>query len=366
MPAVHQFLPTFARRDAIGAHALHVQRLLRGMGLESDIYAAGIQRSAGRQARPYRSFGRRRHDPQTFLLYQLSIGSPVATFLRSRPEPKLVNYHNITDASLFAPWEPHVAGECARGRRELVALAPEVELGIAVSAFNEGELREAGYAATAVAPVLVDLRAAAAEPPDPAVQARLEGDKAAGGSDWVFVGRIAPNKCQHDLVRALAVYRRLYDPRARLRLVGATGSHAYATAVERYAAALGLGGAVDLTGSVTPAALRAYYRSADVFVCLSEHEGFCVPVVEAMEGGVPVVAYASTALPETVGGAGLVLPSKDPVAVAAAVHRVLDDGALRAAMVEAGRRRAEGFSLASSERRFVEVMGKFLADRGMV
>ncbi len=363
MSAIHQFLPTFASRDAIGNHALHVRRVLRGMGLESEIYAEGIPRAGRREAHPYRSFGRKPAPGRTWLLYQLSTGSAVADFVRARPEPKLVNYHNITTASLFAPWEPHVAVECREGRRQLREMAGEVELGVAVSSFNEAELREAGYRDTAVAPVLVDLDGADVDA-DHEVLSRVERGKRAGGSDWLFVSRVAPHKCQHDVVRALAAYRRLYDPEARLHLVGAAGSGAYVSMLERYIAALGLGGAVTLTGSVSAAALKSYYRSADVFVCLSEHEGFCVPVIEAMRLSVPVVAFASTALPETVAGAGVLLEAKDPVTVAAAVARVLTDDPLRAQLVAAGVRRSADFSLDRSTRRFTEVIARFLADQG--
>ena len=366
MTAVHQFLPTFAPRDAIGTHALHVQRILRGMGLESDIYAEGIVRGTGRQARPYRSFGRRRaRTPAgpTWLLYRLSTGSAVGAFVQSRPEPKLVNYHNVTTASLFAPWEPHVAVECAEGRRQLRELAPAVELGLAVSSFNERELLDAGYRHTAVAPVLVDLEGGVEEP-DPQVSQRLERAKRAGGRDWLFVGRVAPHKCQHDVVRAFAVYREIYDPHARLHIVGGAGSHAYVTTLERYVAALGLADAVHLTGSVPAPALRSHFRAADVFVCLSEHEGFCVPIVEAMRLDVPVVAFAATAVPETVAGAGLLVEDKDPLTVAAAVHRVVEDAGLRRRLVAAGRQRAADFTLERSTRRFTELMEKFLAEQG--
>jgi glycosyltransferase involved in cell wall biosynthesis len=364
--AVHQFLPTFAPRDAIGTHALHVQRILRDMGLESEIYAEGIVRGTGRSARPYRSYGRRQAPPgRTWLLYQLSTGSAVAEFVQARPEPKLVNYHNVTTASLFAPWEPHVAVECAEGRRQLVELAPQVELGIAVSSYNESELRAAGYERTAVSPVLVDLDTTGAGA-DRDELGRLERAGEGGGADWLFVGRVAPHKCQHDVVRAFAVYRRLYDPKARLHLVGGAGSHAYVTMLERYVAALGLAGSVHLAGSVPGGALQAHFLAADVFVCLSEHEGFCVPVIEAMGFGVPVVAYGSTAVPETVAGAGVVVDDKSPLAVAAAVHRVLSDDGLRRTLSEAGRRRAADFTLDRSARRFREVMEKFLAGQGAV
>jgi len=362
--AIHQFVPTFAPRDAIGTHTLHVQRILRGMGLESEIYAEGIVSRRDRRARPYRTYARARAtSDRRWLLYQLSTGSAVAEFVQARPEPKLVNYHNVTTAELFAPWEPHVAVECREGRRQLRELAPSVELGVAVSSFNETELKGAGYRRTAVAPVLVDLDAADVEP-DPATVARLARAGDGGGADWLFVGRVAPHKCQHDVVRAFAAYRRLYDPAARLHLVGGAGSHAYVTMLQRYVAALGLGDAVELAGSVPSPVLVAHFRAADVFVCLSEHEGFCVPVIEAMRLAVPVVAYAAAAVPETVAGAGVLLDAKDPVTVAAAVHRVLGDAGLRRALLEAGKRRAADFSLDRSARRFTEVIGKFLADQG--
>ena len=365
MTAIHQFIPTFAPRDAIGTHTLHVQRILRGMGVASEIFAEGIVSGSRRgAAHPYRRYARRRSTGErTWLLYQLSTGSAVAEFVQSRPEPKLVNYHNVTTAELFAPWEPHVAVECREGRRQLLELAPAVDLGIAVSGYNERELKAAGYRRTAVAPVLVDLDAGGVEP-DAATAARLRRARDGGGADWLFVGRVAPHKCQHDVVRAFAAYRRLYDPAARLHLVGGAGSHAYVTMLDRYVGALGLGGAVSMPGSVPAEVLLAHFGAADVFVCLSEHEGFCVPVIEAMRLEVAVVAYAAAAVPETVAGAGVLLDDKDPVTVAAAVHRVVADGALRRRLVAAGARRAADFALDRSARRFSEVIGKFLADQG--
>lgn len=369
MVAIHQFIPTFAPRDAIGTHARHAQHILRDMGLASEIYAGGYRGTRPGQVRPYRSFSRRARSgaraaaERTWLLYQLSTGSPLFDFLMSRPERKLVNYHNITDASLYRAWEPVVAVELAEGRRQLGELAGRVDMGIAVSEFNRADLEVAGYAHTTVAPVLVDLEAARADP-DPATTAALERAKSGGGVDWLFVGRVAPHKCQHDVVRAFATYRALYDGRARLHLVGGTGSHAYLVALERYVAALGLAGAVTIAGSVRQPVLAALYRSADVFVCLSEHEGFCVPIVEAMREGLPVVALGAAAVPETVAGAAVLLGAKDPLTVAAAVHLVTSDGALRRRLVDAGVERASQFTLERASRRFRTVIEEFLREEG--
>lgn len=351
MTAVHQLVPSFAPRNAIGNHTLQVQRVLREVGLESEIYVADAWREIAHLTKHYRDLPAR---PGTWLLYQSSTGSPMADWLVQRPERKLVNYHNITPAELFAPWEPHVAVELTAGRRQLAALAARTELAVADSAYNEAELRAVGYRNTTVVPILLDTRAFEREV-DQATLDRLRSD-AAGGTSWLFVGRLSPNKAQHDLIKALAVHRRVYDPKARLRLVGGPSSHAYLTALHQLAEAAGVAGAVDFAGDVSDAELAAHYRAADVFVCTSDHEGFCIPLLEAMHHDVPVVAYASSAVPETLGAGGLCLPDKSPTRVAAAVNRVTTDAELRATLTQAGRRRLADFDLEASRRKLADAV----------
>ena len=149
-----------------------------------------------------------------------------------------------------------------------------------------------------------------------------------------------PSKAQHELVKVLWTYRRLYDPQARLHLLGGTSSYAYSKSLRDFAEDLGLAGAVRLAGEISDAALSAYFGAADVFVSLSRHEGFGVPLVEAMSAGVPIVTRDAGAVPETVDGAALVLESPEPSCVAAAVWRVCTDERLRHALVERGYRRA--------------------------
>jgi len=160
---------------------------------------------------------------------------------------------------------------------------------------------------------------------------------------------MAPHKAQHDIVKAFAAYRRGYDAAARLTLVGGASSSAYQRTLEGSVEALGLGGAVRMRGSIPQGELAAHYATADVFVCLSDHEGFCVPLLEAMASGLPIVAYAATAVPEMLGGTGLLLPRKDPATVAAACHRVAIDTPLRERLSAAGRARLTRFSRARSE-----------------
>jgi len=195
-----------------------------------------------------------------------------------------------------------------------------------------------------VVPPLFDLARAAVRA-DPGVLAARARERAGGGADWLFVGRLSPHKAQHDLIKALACYRRCYDPQARLHLVGTSLGTDYPRALERFAQRLGLADALRMPGMVSDEELAAYYRSADVFVCASDHEGFCVPLVEAMHFGVPVVAYGASAVGETVADGGLVLADKAPMTLAAAVHRVVADPDLHSRLAQSGRRRAQDFSL---------------------
>jgi glycosyltransferase involved in cell wall biosynthesis len=342
--ALHQFLPALDPGDAVSSHTLAMQRELRALGLESEVYSHTTHPSLAGATRPYESYAPRGARGEERLLYHLAIGSVVADFLLARPEPLLIDYHNLTPGEFFAGWAPDAVYGQSWGRQQLADLAARTELGLADSEFNRGELVEAGYRDTAVVPILLDTADFDREVDEEALD-RLLAAKAGGGADWLFVGRVVPNKAQHDVVKAFAAYRRAFDPAARLHLVGGTSVPSYAEAVAKYVAALGLTDAVELAGPVTSGVLAAQYRVADAFVCLSEHEGFCVPLLEAMHHEVPIVAYGSSAVPETLRAGGLVLDEKAPVTVAAAVHRVVSDPLLRRALVASGQARLGELSL---------------------
>jgi L-malate glycosyltransferase len=358
---VDQVIPSLASRDAIGVHTLNLRDGLRAVGIDSEVYYGSFTADVEREGRPVTELGRAGRD--RWLLYQASIGSPVYDILSARPEPKLVNYHNITPAALLRDWEPNVAYEAALGRTQLARLAAQSRLAVADSSFNESELHVLGYEGTAVVPLLIDMHSKSDEP-DPDLTAWLAARRSSeGGADLLYVGKISPHKAPHDLVKMLEVLRRLYDPAARLHLVGSPLGETYEPALRAFIAQLDLGDAVFLPGSVSGAELEAYFRAADVFVSASDHEGFCVPLAEAMGHGVPIVAYGVTAVPETVAGAGLVLPDKAPVAFAAAVGRVLGDEHLQSTLAAAGRARAAQFDLGASTRRFVSLVQEAVGAR---
>jgi glycosyltransferase involved in cell wall biosynthesis len=352
---VQHFVPTW-EPGAVGAHVVAMREALRAAGSEGDVYAEVVRGEMPIAARPIAEYARDAR-PGDVLCYQHAIGSTVADFVVARAEPLVVDYHNVTPSEFFEPWDRALADALEWGRRQLRPLARRSRLGLADSAYNEAELRAAGFAATAVVPVFFGARDAATV--DRTRTDELRATKR--GADWVFVGRLAPNKCQHDLVKVFALYRRFFDRGARLWLVGASASDRYGRAVERFVARAGLAGAVTLTGAVPDAALHAYYDAADVYVSRSRHEGFGVPLLEAMAHGVPVVALATTAVPETTGDAALLLdPDLPAIDVAATVARVQTDTALRTALVTRGRVRAQAFSHERTRAKLLDALAPVL------
>jgi L-malate glycosyltransferase len=359
---VHQFVPALLPRDATGDHTLALRDTFRSAGWESEIYVEAAHDELMDKATYFERYPERA-EPGDILLYQLGTASPVADFLLSRPEPLVLDYHNVTPASFYEGWEDHTSEKVALARSQVAALAPLAVLGIADSAFNAAELRRLGCRTTAVVPILIG-RDGWVDRVDERELSRLSADHGTA-TVLLFVGRISPNKAQHHLVEALWLYRRWYDPAARLHLVGPAVTASYVDAVFAFAAELGLEGAVRHGEHLTPAQLAAWYADADVFVCVSEHEGFCIPLLEAMESDLPVVAYSAGAVPETLGDAGILLDDKRPSLVASAVDRVHHDPVLADRLVAAGRGRLEQFGAAATRARFVEVLGALAAGRGV-
>jgi glycosyltransferase involved in cell wall biosynthesis len=350
---IDQLIPTIVERDAVSAHTFEAQRVLRDLGVESEIFAQNIGPSLRGRVRGLEALTDFDSDSR-WLLYQASIGSPVAEAFATHPAPKLVNYHNITPADLVDRFEPRMAELLRLGRAQMGQLAPLTRLGIAVSGYNRADLVELGYRSTAVIPLLADLSVPAE--PDAALATRLAQERRGGSSCWMFVGQIAAHKAQHALIEALAFYRTAFDAPAHLHLVGREASPGYAGGLWQLARALQVADAVHLEGSVSGSELAAFYAAADVFVCCSDHEGFCAPLIEAMHNRVPVVAFGAAAVPETVGSAALVLPSRTASLVATAVHRALSDEGLRQELLDAGTRRARDFDLDRSRTSFAQAV----------
>ncbi len=327
MRAVHQLLAALSYGDAIGNEALAIQRQLRAAGYESDIFAEMVHPRVAHLARPLWEYAQV-SSPQTVCLFHFSIGSAAGRLIHKAPDRLAIVYHNITPAAHFLGFHPHLAGLCHHGRRELAAFAARTELALGDSEFNRQELAAAGFARTAVLPIVLDL-SLYERPPSPVVR-RLYDD---GRTNVLFVGRVIPNKKIDDLVRTFTVFQKWVRPHSRLLLVGDhRGFERYFDRLQEMVRELRVDEVV-FTGQVDDEDLYAYYRLADVFLCLSEHEGFCVPLQEAMHFGLPVVAYDAGAVRETLHGGGLLLQDKDPELVAELLERVTHAGELRRAVL---------------------------------
>jgi L-malate glycosyltransferase len=346
---VHQLVAALSYGDAIGNEALAIQGHLRRAGFESDIFAEGVHPRMAHLARPLWEYADV-SSPETVCLFHFSIGSAAGRMIYHAPDRLVSVYHNITPADWFLGFHPHLAGLCHHGRRELAAFAPRTELGLADSEFNRRELEAAGYRRTAVLPIVLDLDGYR-RPVSP-VAHRLYDD---GRVNVLFVGRIIPNKRIEDLVGVFALYQRHVEPRSRLLLVGDYRGHErYYDRLQERVRRLGADEVV-FTGHVDDDDLRAYYAAGDVFLCLSEHEGYCVPLLEAMAFGLPVIAYDAGAVAETLRGGGILLQEKRPEVVAELVGRVVQDEALRSAVLRTQERalgavRAIDFSALLQER----------------
>lgn len=342
---INQWVPAAHRGDAIGDSARRVRGLLRAMGHASDLYALTIDDDLRGDVLPFEAKGSRRGD---LTIFHFALPSPMTEAFAALPGGRILQYHNITPAHFFAPYDPGLFRLASMGRRELAQLAGRVDLALGDSEYNRLELEALGFEPTGVMPIAVDLGRITRAPRRPALEAVLSD----GLVNFLFVGRIAPNKRIEDHIRLAEQYKRYVDAYYRFIFVGRTDG------VPRYYAAIrALLARYEMpperfifTGAVPDEDLSAYYRTADVYVSLSEHEGFCVPLVEAMAADVPVLAYASAAVPDTMGGAGVVFSPKDLEHAAELAGLLAYDARLRAEVIAGQRRRIQEFSETRIER----------------
>lgn len=352
----HQVLVSASPGDAVTNEALALRPALRRLG-DSEIFARYHDPSLAGEVLPLDEYERRAPGAPAgaaddVLVVHGSIGeAEVAAFLAARPERLVLRYHNISPAGPFRPYDPAFAALLDQGRREITALRPRVALALADSAFNGADLEAMGYEDVRVSPLVVDPAALCALAPDPATAHHLATE--VEGPVLLFVGQLLPHKRPDLLVQAFHVLVTYLDPDAQLILVGPARLPRYRDAVQHLVHELSLPGAW-VAGPVSREALAAFYRRADAFVTASEHEGFCVPVLEAMAFGVPVCARAAGAIPETVGDAALVLPPGDgPLVLAEAMAALLHDDDLRDQLVQRGRARLPHFEPGRSAAAFL-------------
>ena len=352
MSGVHQFVPMLHRGDAVGRHTRRLRDLFAARGLASRIYVEMVDPETADETELAIAYPDQA-EPGDVAVYQFATASSMAPWLAARAETLVVNYHNITPPELVASWNNPLARGQLRAQAELRLLAPRTTLAVADSAYNREDLVAAGFAHSVVVPPSAALGSELLR------AARRQGQPRAGGrrgARWLSVGRVAPNKAIDQTVIALAVTRAHWDPDATLHIVGKPAIASYDEALHRYVAEMGLAEAVTFAGHASDATVAEAYAQADVLVVTSAHEGFCVPVTEAMAVGLPVVAYAQGALPEVLGGAGVLVDSVDPYRLAATIADLLADPARGEELAEAGRRQLAALDLDGAGDRFVDLV----------
>lgn len=329
----------------MGDSARRVRDMLRRKGHEADIYALSVDAELVDEIRPFADPAARTGN---ITVLHFAVPSPMTEALTTLRGRRVLQYHNITPAHFFAPYDAGIFRIAALGRTELRSLAGRVDLALGDSEYNRAELESLGFADTGVFPILVDPERLTRAPRQPVLERALDD----GPANILFVGRVAPNKKLEDHIRLAEHYKRYVDTDYRFIFVGRTN------AVPRYYATLqSLMLQYEMpaerflfTGAVPDVELATCYRTASAYVSLSEHEGFCVPLLEAMAADVPVLAYGATAVPETLGGAGICFTPKDLEHAAEMLGLLVYDDGLRSSIIAGQRRRLADFSMAHAAR----------------
>ena len=348
---IHQWVPAAHRGDAIGDSARRVRDMLRAMGHDADLFALTIDDDLRGEVR---AFAESEAAAGDVTIFHFALPSPMTAAFARLAGAKVLQYHNITPASFFAEYDPGLFRLAALGRQELATLAGHVDLALGDSEFNRQELEALGFQRTGVLPIAVNTERLTSAPRRPALE-RILAD---GLINILFVGRIVPNKRIEDHIRLAEMYKRYVDSYYRFIFVGR-----YDGVPRYYSQVRALIQQYDMlpdrfwfTGPVPDEDLAAFYRWSDAYVSLSEHEGFCVQLVEAMAADVPIVAYAAGAVPETLGGAGLLFSPKDLEVAAELVGSVVYDREVRGRVLDGQRRRLEDFSAARIEERLAQIL----------
>ncbi len=352
--ALHQFLTGAAEGDAITGHALIIRRWLRDLGFNSHLYAQHIHANIEHEVRHLSRY--RQGAGEERAIYHHSIGSDVPEFLAARSLRLWLIYHNITPNRFFARSDIKRMELAQLGRDQLGELRQQTERALAVSPYNEQELTAAGYDKTDVLPLPLDPKLY-----DLPLNEELAARVRQTGPNLLFVGRLAPNKKQEDLVKLLYYYRR-FAPEAHLYLVGDRWEIGYDKWVEALAEELGIAAGLTLTGKVSQQDMVTYYKCSDCFISMSEHEGFGLPLLESMTCELPILAYGVTGVPGTLADTGIQFLHKDYEALAELIQLLQEDQALRLRIIALQKERVQVFLEPAVRAQFEQ----FLREVGLV
>jgi glycosyltransferase involved in cell wall biosynthesis len=336
---INQWVPAAHKGDAIGDSARRVRTLLREMGHESDLYAMTIDDDLRGDVIDWTDAGARQGD---LTIFHFALVSPMTSEFAKLKSGRVLQYHNVTPAHFFAGYDAAIYRLAMLGREDLKSLVGHTDIALGDSEYNRQELEDLGFTNTGVFPIAVDTERITHAPRRPALEAVLNEE---GWMNFLFVGRIVPNKKIEDHIKLAEHYKRYVDEQYRFVFVGKTdATPTYYAAIrallERYRMPQGR---FIFTGPVPDEDLATYYRTASVYISLSEHEGFCVPLLEAMAADVPVLAYSTAAVPDTLGGAGIQFAPKDLEYAAELLGELAYNDGLRQQVIAGQRTRLADF-----------------------
>jgi glycosyltransferase involved in cell wall biosynthesis len=349
---VHQFATSLSYGDAISDEMLEIRSVLREHGHLSEIFVKMFDPRSARHVRDYREY-KGWSSPDNVVIFHFSIGSPVSKLFFRVPDRKIMIYHNITPHEYFVDAHRVLARECYKGRLEINLFVDKVDLAVGDSDYNRRELEAAGYKRTGVLPILMNFSKFDGRP-DPVTERIFDNGK----TTILFVGRMIPNKKFEDVLRTFYFYRKYFNPDSQLILAG---DH---RGLERYFASLqDLVGKtripdVHFSGHIEFAELLAFYRAADIYLSMSEHEGFGVPILEAFYNRIPVIGYAAGAVEETMNGGGIVLREKDFLRTAALIDSIQRNTGLRKKIVAGQLEALKTFSRENVSRILLDLVEK--------
>lgn len=349
-----QLTPTFSAGDAVSNDVIAMSEVLSLMGFENYIVALNISKKMEGRAVRLNKYIPREND---IFVYHMSIGNEMSEFvIRAKVKRKIMVYHNITPYEYFEGISP-LADPCRQGRLELVKLKDCIDFALCDSDYNKEELDSMGYKNTATLPIVFDKVEYLETSPSESVLKKYGND---GYTNILFVGRIVPNKKQEDVIQSFHLYRKYINSKARLFLVGAVvTTERYMEALNEYIADNKIEG-VHFRGHVSFPEILAYYKLSDIFLCESEHEGFCVPLLEAMTFNIPVIAYKSSAIPYTMGDSGIIVNEKDHALIAETINAIVTNDNLRAGIIKKQQKRLADFEIDKTKQLFRKLITPWL------
>jgi L-malate glycosyltransferase len=343
---INQFLPTISPRDAIGNEVFEIKKILTNWGYKSDIYAENIHPSI--KANKFNEYSKHA-SKDSIAIFHFSIGSEISDYVKKLPDRKIVRYHGITPPQYLAETNQYLLELLRQGHEQLLGYPPVTTLALANSRYTELELQEMKFNNTVILPIIINFD----------IYSRYNKDILSRYCDdfvnILFTGRIIPQKRQDDLIKIFYYYQKI-NPKSRLILIGnADNFEKYYSSLQDLINRLEIKNVI-FTGSVSTEDLVAYYKLADIFLCMSEWETFCVPLIESMYFNVPIIANNTTAIPYSLGDAGVLINTKKYIEIAELINVILNDDNLKKKIIEKQKNRFKEYTYEHTKEQFRKII----------